>query len=524
MECHEHLGALGSTGEPTLRSRRHSHIQNSEGDGTLQTHKHRVILVDDEEPFLRATQRSLGGIFDIVLCSSGREALEAFEEVEPAVLVTDQNMPQMSGLELLTEIAKRYPSACTERILMSGYADVEVLKQFVNACEISRFVAKPFSPEELRSAIYQCSQSYSLEVQRTDREATLEAQNKKLARENETLRRAAGFESIVGSSPALRKALLALERVRRTDVTVYISGETGTGKELVAKALHTGGPRSRSPFIAQNCGGLTESLLQSTLFGHRKGAFTGATRDQPGLFHEADGGTLFLDEVAELSLSTQSMLLRVLQEGEITPIGSSRPEQVDVRLISATHKDLRQEVRAGRFREDLYFRLVVVGIELPPLRNREGDISLLAKHFLDLYTAKYSTPPLRLSAEVLGALERYDWPGNVRELANEIERLVVLSSGSEIDQLNLLSPRIVDLDPRSQTPNREPSTGVFIRYGVHYDEAIRTLATALIQHAMCHEEGVIRRAAQRLGMERSRLAKMRRRLGLAGSARASSER
>ncbi len=306
-----------------------------------------------------------------------------------------------------------------------------------------------------------------------------------------------------------------LERVRRSDATVHVHGETGTGKELVARALHSGGPRKHAPFVAQNCAGLSESLLQSLLFGHKKGAFTGADKDFQGVFQQADRGTLFLDEVAELSATVQAALLRALQSGEITPVGARAPVKVDVRVISATHKDLREEVRGGRFREDLYFRLVVIPIRLPSLRERSGDIPLLAMHFLDLHCELKGKNIRGFSGDAMRALERYPWPGNVRELENEIERLVVLTDDQQKVPLELLSPHLRQgAGPAAAPTPPAEADGFVVPAGLDYDRAVASLERALVEEALRQAGGNVSQAARALGMERSRLAKLRDRLGL----------
>ena len=268
----------------------------------------------------------------------------------------------------------------------------------------------------------------------------------KLAEENRELKRKITprtlFPEIIGNSPAIQQVFQLIESVADSDATVLIEGESGTGKELVARALHYHSHRADKPFIPIFCGSLTESLLESELFGHRKGAFTGAIENKPGLFEEADGGTLFLDEIGDISKNIQTKLLRVLQEGEIKRVGDSQIRKVNVRIISATNKDLWEEVQAGNFREDLYYRLNVINIKMPPLRARKEDIPLLAEHFLKKYTEKNRKSVLRFTPEAMKLLMDYDWPGNIRELENTIERAVILARGTEI------TPDLIDLRKR----------------------------------------------------------------------------
>lgn len=473
-----------------------------------------VLFVDDDVGLARTAQRTLkSDRYEVVTAHSGEEALAILETRQVAVLVTDQDMPNMTGLQLLQSFAQRHPSSHTVRLVVSGHTDLDALREFVNRCRIWQFVAKPFALADLRKTVDAALSVYDAAQQAHFQTIQLAAAAANLQEENQRLRARiappTAFESILGHSEPLRHALTRIKRVAPTEVSVHVHGETGTGKELVARALHEEGKRRKGPFVAQNCAGLTESLLQSTLFGHRKGSFTGADRDRPGVFQEADGGTLFLDEVAELSPKVQGALLRVLQEGEVIRVGDTRPEKVDVRVISATHKDLRREVAAGRFREDLYFRLVVVSVELPALRARGEDVQLLAHHFLQLYGERHHKHLAGFSPSARRALRRYEWPGNVRELANEMERVVVLAEDGEAVHEGLLSPHVLS---ESLAPGRDD--GVFVSFDLSYDQAMHEVQKAMIERALEEHGGVIRKAADALQMERSRLAKLRKRLGI----------
>ncbi len=312
------------------------------------------------------------------------------------------------------------------------------------------------------------------------------------------------YGEVVGSSPAIQDLFGQMERVMESDVPVLIQGESGTGKELVARALHFGGPRAARPFVVENCGALPDTLLESELFGHVKGAFTGATRNKAGRFAEADGGTLFLDEVGEMSQAMQQRLLRVLQEGEVRRLGSDELIKVDVRLIAATNLDLRQEVEAGRFREDLYYRLKVVMLELPPLRRRQGDVRLLAEHFLSLESAEQGRACRALGAEALAAIEACAWPGNVRQLRNEMRRLVLLGEGevaaAELspEVLRTLTPDPASTDPDQPLPKR-----------------VEALESAAILDALRRHTGNRSKAAKSLGITRFALLRKIEKYGLA---------
>jgi len=473
-----------------------------------------ILVVDDDPGILRAARRILRESYEVIICASGPEALAVLEKRTVAVLLTDHYMPGMSGLDLLQEIATRFPASLMRRVVLSGRADAELLEGYLNECRIDHFTQKPFTSQDLRRVVAEAVEAHRLAEEEARKARGLVEKNATLADENralrERLRRVQLFEGLVGVSDALREVLYRIDQVRQTDVTIHITGETGTGKELVARALHDGGLRAGKPMVAQNCAGLNGALLQSMLFGYRKGAFTGADQDRDGLFQQADGGTLFLDEVGELPATAQASLLRALQDGEIVPVGATRPLAVDVRLISATHVDLKERVEAGTFREDLYYRLVVIQLDVPPLRERTGDVTVLARHFLERYADKHGKSHGGLSPELLSRLERYDWPGNVRELGNEIERLVVLAEAGTQIGAELLSSRIRGQEDRFDATQ----DGFFVPHGLGYDDAREQLARWMVTRALQESGGVIRAAAAALAMERSRLAKLRRRLGI----------
>jgi two-component system response regulator HupR/HoxA len=460
--------------------------------------------------------------YRVLAFGSGAEAISALESEEAGVLVLGQRIRDQTPLELLAELNQRHPNAQTVRILVARHPGADELTKLINVGGIFHFVQRPFQSNDVLQSIRHAIDRYAMQVENAWLGAELARANQRLQRENLYLRRRMtgtnGFEHILGSSPALRQALVHLARIRLSEATVHINGETGTGKELVARGIHFGGPRAKGPFVAQNCAGITDSLLESTLFGHQRGAFTGADRARPGVFQEAHGGTLFLDEVGELSGAVQGALLRALQSGEIVPVGSSRPTRVDVRVISATHRDLREEAKSGRFREDLYFRLVVIGIRLPPLRERSGDVPLLARHFLDVYCERFGRNVPGFTYDAMQALEKYSWPGNVRELENEIERLIVLAEDGRKIPVDLLSPHLVGRSvsrPAIPAPPVGGGTmGVPVPSELTYDQAVENFQRALIGEALGSTGGVVARAAKVLGMERTRLLKLRRKFGL----------
>jgi two-component system, NtrC family, response regulator HupR/HoxA len=473
-----------------------------------------TVLIADVDPAARELARRIVEPDRVaIVCAAREEALVALEQQEVGVLLCGPTLADGDGWSLLREISARFPRSHLVRLYSAPPDDALALLGFAGAGEVFHVLRRPFREAEVEQVLRRALESYALGVEHERLSSELERTHQRLFRENIYLRQRLqvleGFEHLVGQSEQLRQALGELERIQRTEATVHLLGETGTGKELAARALHFGGPRAKGPFVAQNCGGLSDSLLHSTLFGHRRGAFTGADRDFPGVFEQAQGGTLFLDEVAELSPSVQGALLRALQEREVTPLGATRPVKVDVRLVSATHKDLREEVRAGRFREDLYFRLVVIAVRLPPLRERRGDLPLLARHFLGLLAQRYGRPLRDFQAKTLAALERYGWPGNVRELENEVERMVILAEG----QTELTFEQLPAHLRQALAPPQASSAPWYLPPpGASYDQALQGLERALIDRALGQAQGNVTRAAELLGVERSRLSKLRKRL------------
>lgn len=384
----------------------------------------RTLVVDDERPIRLLMEKELPRAGYVVTCAgSGEEALEQLRTREFDVVLLDLKMPGIGGMEALRRIRESGTSA--EVVILTGHPDVD---SAINAMKLGAYdyLTKPFKLSALEEVLRRA------------------AERKRLRQENTALRRmvAQGEPApiIVGQSPAIRSLLAAVERIAPSEVSVLIQGESGTGKSLIAKAVHAASPRAGGPFLVINCSGFQDPLLESELFGHEKGAFTGAASVKQGLFEVAVGGTLLLDEVGEMSPAMQSKLLQVLDTKELRRVGGTRVHRVDVRIIAATNKDLAQEVRAGRFREDLYYRLNVVSLTLPSLRERKEDIPLLVEHFLKQFRVT-GQKAKTVSQEAVHALTDYSWPGNARELANTIERLLILSSGNVIG-LEDLPPNI----------------------------------------------------------------------------------
>jgi two-component system response regulator HupR/HoxA len=469
-----------------------------------------ILVVDDEEAILESLELTLGGDYRVHLARSGAEGLAVLDrEPEIALVIVDQVMPGMTGVEFLEKVIERRPR--TIRMMLTGYADIGSLVRAINEGRIYRYIQKPWEPDELRLDVKRALEAYELTTVNVQLAAALAEANERLRAENVYLRREVerryAFDQILGESPAMQRVFEVMEKVADTDATVLLTGETGTGKDLVARAIHYAGPRRGRRFVAQNCGALPDTLLESELFGHKRGAFTGAHADKKGLFEIADGGTIFLDEVGETEPGMQVRLLRVLQDGEIRPLGSSETRKVDVRIIAATNRDLRRAVEEGRLREDLYYRLRVVEIAIPPLRERRQDIPALAHHFLDRANVRMRRSVKGFTNAAMDRLVAHEWSGNVRELENEIERAVALAGSAEAITLEMLSEHLRGA-PRQASPPLEEGPREW-----NLNAAVDDLKRRLIRDAI-GETGSKTRAAERLGIPRQSLQKMMKRLGL----------
>ncbi len=472
-------------------------------------HPYGILLVDDEEAILESLEFTLGDDYRVFKANSGPEGLEVLDREEVALVIADQVMPEMSGVEFLEKVIERKPQ--TIRMLLTGYADMPSLVRAINDGRIYRYIQKPWEPEEVRLDVKRALEAWALGTENVQLAANLAAANERLRAENVYLRqevtRKYGFDQILGSTPAMQRVFEVMEKVAQTDATVLLSGETGTGKDLVARAVHYAGPRREKRFVAQNCGALPDTLLESELFGHKRGAFTGAHADKKGLFEVAHGGTIFLDEIGETEPGMQVRLLRVLQDGEIRPLGSSETRKVDVRIIAATNRELQAEVESARFREDLYYRLRVVEIAIPPLRERREDIPELAHHFLDAANEKMRRNLKGFTNAAMDRLMAHPWSGNVRELENEVQRAVALAGDAETVSVDLLSEHL--RGARAEAPVGG------IEMGVEQDlnRAVDELKRQMIRQAI-EETGSKTRAAERLGIPRQSLQKMMKRLEL----------
>jgi len=383
--------------------------------------KARVLVVDDSLATLEVLERNLTAAgYQVFTAPDVSGAVELLEEMGVDLVVTDLKMPKVSGLDLVRHVRENLKD--TEVMMITGYPSIEGAVEAVKT-GAEEYLAKPFTDEELLAAVQRALDK-------------LHMRRLRLPTEPQTLSAAHG---LIGESGEMHQVYRAITKSAASSATVLITGESGTGKELVARAIHYSSARSASPFVPVNCGGIPEGLLESELFGHIKGAFTGATESRAGFFHAADGGTIFLDEVSETSPSMQVKLLRVLQDREICMVGSDRPRKVDVRVLAATNKDLAALVEKEAFREDLFYRLHVITVAIPPLRDRGGDVLLLARHFALKFAKELGKSPAVFSDGALEVLRNYDWPGNVRELENVIQRLVVMTDGEFIEAPDLPS-------------------------------------------------------------------------------------
>lgn len=453
-----------------------------------------ILIVDDDASnrdalALLLTQSG----YRAVAAESGEKGLLLLEETPFEIVITDLFLPGINGIDILRQIKERTPAANV--ILITGNASAETAVEAMKEGAFD-YLTKPLNIPKLKVLI-----TKALEKGR------LVAENQYLRQQ---LRGKYRFDNIIGNSPAMQQTFRRMEKVVNTDSTILILGESGTGKELVARAIHYNSARKDKPFIAINCGAIPGELLESELFGHMKGAFTGAVTDKAGKFEVAEGGTIFLDEIGTMPMQLQMKLLRVLQEREVERVGSSRKIRLNVRIISATNGNLAEMIGSGQFREDLYYRLNVIPIQLPPLRERPEDIALLTRYFLKKSCEEQQIPLKPLTAEALRTLENYDWPGNVREMENVIERAVTLTDNEQIG-LDDLPHNLIGLQNRQATA----AAPQFAPEGVNLPGLVAELEGHLIRAALLEACGVKARAAELLGLNRTTLVEKIRRLNLA---------
>jgi len=436
----------------------------------------RVLIVDDDDALRESLELLLAEEgYEAIAARGAEEALRHAERGAIDVVLCDLRMPGTDGFELLPQLARKLPGATL--LLMSAYGSAELAIEALKRGAYD-YLAKPFAPSELLLAIRKAKE------------------RERLRRANQLLRRdvmrAVGERPIVAASPVMIGVLETLERAAEFKSTVLLTGESGTGKEVLARAIHAQSPRRGEAFVAVNCAAIPENLLESELFGHARGAFTGADRARRGLFVEAHGGTLFLDEIGELPVPLQAKLLRVLQEEEVRPVGESKARRVDVRVIAATVRELESDVASGRFREDLFYRLNVMRVHVPPLRDRREDIPLLLDHYLAQFRESLGRPVREIGDEALAKLTAYRWPGNVRELANVIERAVILASGEQITLRELPAELVSAAAPAA--------SDAFAANDFSLRRARRAAESELIRSALRATEGNRTHAAKLLGI------------------------
>jgi len=475
-----------------------------------------VLLVDDEVRSLDAMRRTLEEDFTILTATGAAQARGVLESQEVGVILCDQRMPGQTGVEFLGEVRERWPD--TVRIVISGYTDSEDIIAGINQAGIYQYVLKPWVPDHLLQTVRGAVEARQLQhgLSRLDLElrAGVPALRHRSQAQLAKARKVFDFDRIERAPGSPLDALCEMAaRVARHDLSVLILGESGTGKELLGRAIHYASPRAGGPFVLENCAAIPDTLIESELFGHKRGAFTGAFEDHVGLFQRAHGGTAFLDEIGETSPAFQVKLLRVLQEGELRPVGSTRAVPVDVRVIAATHRKLEEDVRAGRFREDLYYRIAGITLAVPPLRERSGDIVPIAQRLLGEVATELGRPGLRYADDVLPTLLAYPWPGNIRELRNEIARAVALADdGTATLGAAAFSRRVIHGQTGANTAAHGngaalPATGTLA-------ERLDAIEAMVLRETVLRHRWNKTRAAQELGLSRVGLRAKLQRFGL----------
>jgi len=471
-----------------------------------------VLVADDETRLQESLYRTLEEEFRVLTVSSGEQALALLEREAVDVMLCDQRMPGLSGVQTLKEVRARWPDVV--RIILSGYSETEDIIAGINEAGIYQYLLKPWQPESLRLTVRAAAELHRLQAENERLSLELRTAEPVLRRrvEAKQVRAKQAFDTarLVRAPDSPMNALCRLvERIAPYDIPVLVTGESGTGKELLARAMHYGSGRAAKAFVVENCGALPDSLLESELFGYKRGAFTGAYEDRIGLFQQADAGTIFLDEIGETSPAFQVKLLRVLQEGEIRPLGARASVPVDVRVLSATNRDLEEEVARGRFRQDLYYRLATMTLRVPPLRERPQDIPLLAREVLARAAAALGKPAHGFTQEAMDCMIAYRWPGNVRELQNEIHRMLALADGTWLGA-DLLNARVV----HAASPEQEPELRMLAGIDGPLKDRLEMLEARVLKEAMVRHRWNKTRVADELGLSRVGLRAKLSRYGL----------
>ncbi|WP_419799697.1 MAG: sigma-54-dependent transcriptional regulator [Terasakiella sp.] len=472
-----------------------------------------ILIVDDEVRSLESLERILEDDFNILTAENTIEAEKILQTEWVQIILCDQRLPGLTGVEFLKLVRHKWPNIV--RMIISGYTDSQDIISALNDAGIYQYITKPWQPESLIHLLKNAAQLFDL--QRLNESLSIElkmapdAFKDRIERKREKLKQ--NYQSddgITRSEQSVMNDICAkIRRVAPYDISVLITGESGTGKELAARALHYNSHRANKAFVIENCAALPDQLLESELFGYKSGAFTGAVEDRIGLFERANGGTIFLDEIGEVSPAFQVKLLRVLQEGEIRPLGASKTRQVDVRVIAATNRDLAADVKSGRFREDLYYRLTPISIHLPPLRERIEDIPSLVQKLLHQATINLGKKVDGISDEALTCMQAYHWPGNVRELQNEIQHLLVMSDGNILGANNL-SARILRAAPRDE----ELEIQSLSKLNGNLKDRVESIESRILKECLIRHQWNKSRAAKELGLSRVGLRSKLERYGL----------
>ncbi len=460
-----------------------------------------ILIIDDEELGLDSLKRNLKDDFDVHTALTIDEAITVLEREWVRIVLCDQRMPEITGVEFLKQVRDQWPDVI--RMIISGYTDSEDIICAINEAGIYQYVTKPWQPDNLILMLKNANQLFDLQRQNealsVELKMTPAQLEKQLREKRRNLRKNVRDNdgSVRAKDSRMNSVCKKIHQVAPYDISVLLAGESGTGKELAARALHHNSTRWDKPFVVENCGALPDELLESELFGYKRGAFTGAVEDRMGIFERANGGTVFLDEIGDVSPAFQVKLLRVLQEGEIRPLGSGRTRKVDVRVIAASNRDLEVEVRAGRFREDLYYRLATITIQLPALRQRKSDIPIIANSLLHKATQGFGKQTSQFTDEALACMQAYHWQGNVRELQNEILQMLVMAK-SVVLGAELLSPRVLRAIPQGETFDLES----FASLQGDLKARVGVLETHIIKETLIRHGWNKSSAARELGLSR----------------------
>ena len=457
-----------------------------------------VLVIDDEQRSQEAMRRTLEDEFRVLVAGDTAQARSLMERHDVAVVLCDQRMPGQSGVDFLRELREQWPD--TVRILVSGYTDSQDIISGINEAGIYQYVLKPWAPAHLLATVQGAVEARAAHHSLHRLELDLRAGGRTLSRRRTEklgeVQRTFGFHRIVRAEGSPVDALCEMAaRIARHDISVLVLGESGTGKELLARAIHLASPRMSAPFVVENCAALADTLLESELFGHKRGSFTGAVEDHVGLFQRAHGGTVFLDEIGETTPAFQVKLLRVLQEGEVRPVGAPRPVPVDVRVIAATHRNLEAEVAAGRFREDLYYRIATVTMGMPALRERAGDIVPIAESLVGDVAAELARPAAALADDARAMLMGHAWPGNIRELRNELARALALSDDTVLHARDFSRRLLGGTGQRAAATSALPDTGTL-------QERLDAVEATVLREVMLRHRWNKTKAAAELGLSR----------------------